>query len=124
MAHERTNGTGCFKIKSSNGVGSYGEVIAWNWSETMIDGINQWYGEKEDWVEQNENAVTGHYTQMIDPTHLYIGMGTFCTKEALYYNTTVGEYTSESGLDETQGTGTGQIIQTLEIAKSYLNGIY
>ena len=41
----------------------------------MLDGIEQCYAEKQDWVKQNANAVTGHYTQMIDPENLYVWNG-------------------------------------------------
>ncbi len=32
MAHTRTNGASCFEIQSPNGIRSYGEILAWNWS--------------------------------------------------------------------------------------------
>ena len=121
-AHERTNGNSCFEISSPNGVRSWGEVLAWNWSDSMIPGINQWYGEKEDWVNQTEGAVTGHYTQMIDPTNLYVGLGTFCSDEVYYYNTTAGEFSSESGLSEAQMGMSGSCVQLLEMSLDNLNG--
>lgn len=124
MDHVRTNGNSCFAIQSPRSVQSWGEVIAWNWGETMVSGINQWYGEKGDWVNQNANAVTGHYTQMIDPKNLYIGMGTFCSEISQYYNTTVGEFSSYTGLDETQGTGIADCIQILEVNNNFLNNNY
>lgn len=124
LAHARTNGKSIWNLRGPNGVGSYGEVIAWNWSKSMVYAVNQWYEEKADWVNQTSGAVTGHYTQMIDPEHLYVGLGTFCTYSASYYNTTVGEYSSKRGLDETRGTATGTIIQTLEVKNSSLSGSY
>ena len=50
MDHQRPNGTMCFSQASPNGVKSWGEVLAWNNSNDMITGIDQWYGEKQDWV--------------------------------------------------------------------------
>jgi hypothetical protein len=123
MGHTRTNGSSCFNIESPNGVRSYGEVLAWNWSKNMVYAVNQWYSEKSDWVNST-GGVTGHYTQMIDPEHLYIGLGTFCTNSASYYSTTAGEYSSKNGLDETRGTATGTCIQTLEVQDSLLSGDY
>ncbi|MDD7219727.1 MAG: Ig-like domain-containing protein [Clostridia bacterium] len=124
MAHKRTNGKSCFAIQSPAYVQSYGEVIAWNLTDTMVAGIEQWYAEKEDWVTQNPKKQTGHYTQMIDPNNSYIGLGTFCSKKALSYNTTVGEFNSSSGLDETQGKPVDDCIQILEFSNSYCNGNY
>ena len=121
MDHVRTNGKSCFAIQSPNSVRSYGEVIAWNWGETMVAGINQWYAEKRDWVNQDTSKVTGHYTQMIDPKNLYVGLGTFCSETSRYYNTTAGEYSFRTGLDETQGTGIQDCVQLLEVSNSYLN---
>lgn len=124
IAHMRTNGYSCFALVSPGSVCSYGEVLAWNWSETMLKGIQQWYAEKQDWVEQNTNKVTGHYTQMIDPENLYIGLATFCSETTKYYNTTAGEFSSVSGLNESKGTGTGSVIQTLEVNNSYITNVY
>ena len=59
MAHQRTNGRAWSKISSPNHVRSFGEVLAWNWGKTMTDGIEQWYSEKSDWVNQVPGAVTG-----------------------------------------------------------------
>ena len=44
MDHQRPNGTMCFSQASPNGVKSWGEVLAWNNSNDMITGIDQWYG--------------------------------------------------------------------------------
>ncbi len=122
IEHTRPNGTICFTLHSPNGVGSYGEVLAWNWSDTMIRGINQWYAEKEIWVNGG-SGVTGHYTQMIDPSNTYVGLGCFCTTDTIYYNTTCGEFSSRSGLDETMASGTNNVIQTVEVLKSALSNI-
>lgn len=124
MDHTRTNGDSCFAITSPQGVDSYGEVIAWNGTETMVSGINQWYEEKADWVKQNSNAVTGHYTQMIAPENRYIGLGTFCSDSALYYNTTVGEFSYQTGLNEAQGRGYSDCVQILEVNRAYLGSSY
>ena len=121
--HMRTNGDNCFALKSPNGIGSYGEVLAWNWSSYMTNGIDQWYGEKTDWVNQTEGAVTGHYTQMIDPKNLYVGLGTFCNYYTHYYNTTAGEFSSFRNMDESRMGMTGKCIQLVEVNKNYLNNI-
>ena len=120
MDHERLNKKSIWSLQGPKGGFSCGEVIAWNGSETMVDGINQWYEEKSDWVNNNTSAVTGHYTQMIDPSHTYVGLGTFCSKSAHFYNTTVGEFSCDSDLDETRGKSVKQCIRIIEVSKDYL----
>lgn len=79
-SHTRPNGTDCFSVQH-NGVNSWGEVLAWNYSG-MMHGIEQWYEEKGDWVK-NTGAVTGHYTSMINPENLYIGLGCLNVRKAV-----------------------------------------
>lgn len=123
MNHIRTNGNGCFDIQSPNGVQSYGEVLAWNWTDDMLMGIEQWYSEKKDWVNKNRYAVTGHYTIMINPNNTYVGLGTFCSDSGMYHNTTAGEFLSSSAnLDKTHGKAIKDCIQKLEVSKSALDG--
>ncbi len=122
LAHVRPNGTICFTLSSPNGVGSFGEVLAWNWSTSMVPGIEQWYSEKEIWVNGG-SGETGHYTQMIDPENLYVGLGTFCTTNTMYYNTTCGEFSSYPNLKETMGAAKKGITQTIEIPESAMTKV-
>lgn len=103
MQHIRLNGYDCFAISSPNGVRSFGEVLAWNNTKKFLQGIEQWYGEKSDWVG-NTDGVTGHYTQMIDPDNIYVGLATFVNANARYSTTTAGEFTSQKNLDYSLGT--------------------
>lgn len=114
IAHTRPNGTSCFTLKSPNGIQSYGEVLAWNYSQKFLPGIEQWYEEKADWVNQNSSAVTGHYTQMIDPDNIYAGYATFINPDAKYPTTTSGEYSSYVDMDETSGPDISNCTQTIE----------
>lgn len=121
MDHKRLNGESIWGITGPNGIRSFGEVIAWNWSETMTQGIDQWYGEKYDWVN-NTGGVTGHYTQMINPNNRYVGLGTFCSKSVKYYNTTAGEFSGDlNNPDTSRGKSTGNIIQTLEVSNELIS---
>ena len=120
--HLRTNGNDCFSFDYPDEQKNWGEVLAWNWSDTVLEGIEQWYGEKEDWVNKTEGAVTGHYTSMIDPSNLYIGLGTFCSDQARFYNTTAGEFSFFEDMDETPAGTDGECIQKLEVNTSYLSG--
>lgn len=114
IAHTRPNGTSGFTLKSPNGIQSYGEVLAWNYTQKFLPGIEQWYEEKADWVNQNSNAVTGHYTQMIDPDNIYAGYATFINPDAQYPTTTSGEYSSYADMDETSGPDISNCTQTIE----------
>ena len=101
--HIRLNGYDCFAISSPNGIVSYGEVLAWNNTKKFLQGVEQWYREKAAWVG-NTNGVTGHYTQMIDPDNIYVGLATFVNANAQYSTTTAGEFTSQKNLDYSLGT--------------------
>lgn len=118
-SHTRPNGESPFSIGRIGA--SAGEVLAWNQSLSMIPGIEQWYGEKGDWVSQNSNRVTGHYTSMINPSNTYVGIGCMVTDYGLYRNTTCGRFSSTSAaLDETMAAGVSGCIQVIEIKKSAL----
>jgi hypothetical protein len=120
--HERPNGTRCFSLQAPGGLSSEAEVLAWNSasSASMVTGINQWYSEKEDWVNQNPDAVTGHYTSMIDPGNRYIGLGAFVSVFGAWRCSISGEFSSidDTGFSETGMTG--KCIQTIEIEEDRL----
>lgn len=48
MYHSRLNGKSVFDFKYPGNGWPTSEVLAWNWSESMLMGIEQWYSEKED----------------------------------------------------------------------------
>ena len=116
IAHERPNGQMCFSVRSPGGEQSWAEDLAWNFSKGMLQGIEQWYGEKTAWVK-NTGGVTGHYTSMIDPEYRYIGLGTFYVPGARFANATAAELSFRTGLDETISKSTGKCIQTVEVRK-------
>ena len=117
MAHARLNGKRCFSV-SYNKISSWGEVLAWNYNKTMVSGINQWYGEKSDWVGKVSGKVTGHYTSMIDPSNTYIGLGDFYNDNAYYPNTVAGEFSGGTGLDETMQEAYSDVMQKVEVKES------
>ena len=116
-AHTRPNEKSCFTI-NYNGNQSWGEVLAWNYNGNMVDGVNQWYEEKNDWVNET-GGVTGHYTQMIDPKNKYVGLGAFVIKGEKYICIS-GEYSSYNGLEEKFVGVTGEYDQVIEIPASKL----
>lgn len=118
--HDRPNGESWFELKDPTGHQSWGEVLAWNMDDTMLEGIEQWYSEKEDWVDQT-GYVTGHYTSMIDPDNQYVALATFLNPDATFVNTTSGEFSSESDLNEKINTMSSECIQTIEVENSLLS---
>lgn len=119
--HTRPNGQSCFRLKSPKGISSFNEVLAWSSSSSMVTGVNQWYREKEDWVHGND-AVTGHYTAMIDPNARYVGLGLFTSSKGAWPSATCGRFSSASQLDSTKASAVSNCVQTVEVQQSYLSG--
>lgn len=116
--HTRPNGKTCFTVKYK-GEQSWGECLAWN-NSGIMEGIEQWYGEKEDWVEQNKKAVTGHYTNMISPNTRYIGLGGFVRTEGGWHGI-AGEFSSVNSSGESQNNLKGKYIQKIEAKNNKLS---
>lgn len=120
--HARHNGKDVFS--AAYGVRANGEVIAWNGSINMIPGVNQWYKEKQDWLNACaglDHGVTGHYTQMIDPSHTYVGLGLFKASGILYGSALVGEYCcSTANLSQTFLPVYTGVYQKFDVLTEYL----
>lgn len=121
--HKRLNGESIWDFAYPAGGRVAGEIIAYNWGTSVISSINQWYDEKSDWVNNNTSAVTGHYTQMIDPSNTYIGLATFYSDSVYWRNTTLAHMGKGSGLDETPMPAVDSCIQTVEIKTEYISSI-
>ncbi len=120
--HSRLNGKDWHTI-TYNGISSWAEVLAYNYGTSMVSGINQWYQEKNDWVNQVAGEVTGHYTSMIDPDNTYVGLGDFYTEASGYPNTLAGEFDSNAkALDQTMQAAPSNVMQKIEVKKSYVTG--
>lgn len=120
LQHDRPNGKSCFTVKSPHSVAACAEVLAWNTSDSMMRGIEQWYDEKEDWVKQNDRAVTGHYTSIINPENTYVGIGTFLSENGYYSNTTCGRFAEGTGYDTAMMPAVPDCMQIIEVVKSAL----
>ena len=122
-SHTRPNGKSCFTISASNGVDAYAEVLAWG-GNTIVSAINNWYGERDDWVKQTKNAITGHYTYMISPRTTHMGManfngvgaGEFSNEEWVNYYDTGNVVFDEKPLPTAK-----KVIQTVEVKQSDLS---
>lgn len=120
LDHVRPNGEICFTL-SHGGNGSYAEDLAWNYSGIM-QGIEQWYDEKEAWVEQDSSRETGHYTSMINPEYLSCGLAAFELAEEDVWITTAGEFSYDE-LDETASGLSGAYTQIIEISEDAVDKI-
>lgn len=118
--HIRPNGKSCSSLKH-NGIRSVEEDLAWNGSGDILYGINQWYGEKKDWVNDT-GEETGHYTSMINPANTYIGVGAFDSSVSTSgWGTVCAEFQRTSGLDETQASAIGKCKQWIEVTNDSLD---
>ncbi len=112
-SHTRPNNQSCFSIRHGNEQ-SWAENLAWNYSGLMA-GIEQWYGEKNDWVNQDTSKVTGHYTSLINPNYRYIGLGSFVRSTGGWYGV-AGEFSSSAN-SQSQSKVKGKYVQTMEVSK-------
>lgn len=118
IGHDRPNGQSCFSLRPLN-LYNANETLAWNWESSMVPGIEQWYEEKEDWIAQKENAVTGHYTAMISPSNTYVGLGCMVSEYGVFESTLCGRFGSEKNMvDETMAAPVKGCIQLIEIQSS------
>lgn len=113
-SHTRPNGQSCFSILHKNEQ-SWAENLAWNYSGLMA-GIEQWYSEKNDWVNQNKNAVTGHYTSLINPNYRFIGLGSFVRDSGGWHGVSA-EFSSSNTGSQSQSKVNGKVTQTIEVGK-------
>lgn len=102
------------------GVSTNAENIAWNFSRPAVSailaGIDQWYDEKSDWVNNTSGAVTGHYTSMINPNMKYIGLAGFYNENARY-RMTVCNQMSVSGTHNASTAGIGGTVMQKTLVK-------
>lgn len=115
QSHTRPNGQRCFSVVTNNREQSWAENLAWNYSGLM-EGIEQWYGEKSDWVNQT-GEVTGHYTSIINPSYCAVGVGTFRLSSGGWY-AVAQEFSYKDSLDAQKDTGEGSCVQYMEVQGS------
>lgn len=109
-------------IWAPGGTTSYAENLAWNRANDMLYGINQWYGEKNDWVNQT-GRVTGHYESLITPEYQYIAVSSFLNDET-GRNTTSAEFCMDwkmGSKDESMSSVSGTTVQTIDVDKTQIS---
>lgn len=115
QSHTRPNGERCFTVTTSNNEKSWAENLAWNYSGLMA-GIEQWYGEKDDWVNKT-GKTTGHYTSIISPGYNYVAVGAFRLTSGGWYSV-AQEFSYKSSLDEQKNSEQGKCTQYMEVQGS------
>lgn len=120
-AHTRLNGTKWSTVRTMNGEQSSAENLAWNY-DGLMEGIEQWYGEKGDWVKQTEGAVTGHYTSIINPYHTYVGVGAFRLSSGGWYSV-AQEFSHKNSMDEHKDDSQGACVQYMEVTGSAVKSL-
>lgn len=108
---------------SGYGVNTNYENVAWNFSrptvDAIINGINQWYGEKNEW-ETGGSGVTGHYTSMINPNSKYIGLAGFYNSDGAFRMTVTNQISFSQGLDEGVAGVGGKVYQKTLVNPAYV----
>ncbi len=117
LEHTRPNGRPWYTAKTTNGEQSWAENLAWNYNGLM-HGIEQWYGEKTDWVNST-GKVTGHYESIISTRYQYVAVSAFQMKEGAVYPVTVAqEFSDKAVMDSQKSDVSGSTVQDMEIAGS------
>ncbi|SER06884.1 Putative cell wall binding repeat-containing protein [Lachnospiraceae bacterium NE2001] len=125
--HVRPNSTGTHanSMPTINGTKIWLENLAANSSSStnLVTAINQWYGEKNLYV--NGQSGYGHYQLMINPKITCFGMGIFNNPDSYYKNYIAGEFSHSFGSDDMHATFRydGTYIQLVEIKTSYIDEI-
>ncbi len=123
--HTRPNGEASFTAFQVSG--SRSENIAWNYGGSSVfkTAMGQFYEEKQDWLDQNSSAVTGHYTSIISPTYKYVGVAGFmpdnCTNG---WCAVACDFSSSQGSMSSYSSPAGNYIQKLEFSPSNVTTIY
>lgn len=120
QAHTRPNGKICFTATTDNNIGTSAENLAWNYSG-MMEGIEQWYGEKNDWVNKT-GKETGHYESLIRPELRAVGLGAFRLTSGGWY-AVAQEFSFEDTLDAYKNPGKGNCVQYMEVQGSNVSAL-
>jgi len=109
--HIKTTGEDCWR--SSYDVASFAEVLAWGGN--IPGGISLWYSERSAWLS-GSTSISAHYAALINPSNTYCGIAGF-------NNTQAGEFTNQSGLDESKIDVSQYNSQLAEIGAAYVSGV-
>ena len=124
LSHDRPNGSSCFTCKVGDLKYGSSEVLAWNYSDTMVTGIDQFYEEKSDWVNRDSSKVTGHYEAMINPSNTFVGIGCFTSDQITYGYPTIlcGRFSGGSGNADKPSSALKGCYVPVQVEKDFVSG--
>ena len=89
----------------------------------LMRSIEQYYAEKSNLVNKT-GGITGHYTNMINPNMVYVGVGAFkASDHSMPYVYSAMELANASGINENKDNFQGSAIQKVEISNNRINSI-
>ena len=99
------------------------ENLAWN-NSGINKAIQQWYGEKADFIKKKNGAAvsgqTGHYKSLIDPQFTHMGIAAFRNSKAPYGGVTAAQALASSGNSESLVGTYGKAVLYTEATESKL----
>ena len=99
------------------------ENLAWN-NSGINKAIQQWYGEKADFIKKKNGAAvsgqTGHYKSLIDPQFTHMGIAAFRNSKAPYGGVTAAQALASSGNSEPLVGTYGKAVLYTEATESKL----
>ena len=99
------------------------ENLAWN-NSGINKAIQQWYGEKADFIKKKNGAAvsgqTGHYKSLIDPQFTHMGIAAFRNSKAPYGGVTAAQALASSGNSESLVGIYGKAVLYTEVTESKL----
>ncbi|NQN57193.1 LPXTG cell wall anchor domain-containing protein [Streptococcus suis] len=124
LGHIRWTDKSVFTVDTDNPeiVAVRSENLAWNFGrsgEAMLTAIEQFYAEKEDFVNQTPDAVVGHYVSLINPNYTHTALSAFLSAGNDGWTGVAQHFTVGDTSEEAVGLY-GDAVQILEAKEDYL----
>ena len=125
--HMRLNGKDTFSV-TSNGLSRNSEDLSYYYKmdgedAQMREGVLLWYMEKKGWLNREDisnGTEVRHYTSIINPSYIYIGLGCFYNEDVPYPVTLAGELSRKGNTDRTMLEEKHNVIQKIEVQDGFL----
>ncbi|HGO5512520.1 TPA: LPXTG cell wall anchor domain-containing protein [Streptococcus suis subsp. hashimotonensis] len=124
LGHIRWTDKSVFTVDTDNPeiVAVRSENLAWNFGrsgDAMLTAIEQFYAEKEDFVNQTPDAVVGHYVSLINPNYTHTALSAFLSAGNDGWTGVAQHFTVGDTSEEAVGLY-GDAVQILEAKEDYL----
>ena len=124
LGHIRWTDKSVFTVDTDNPeiVAVRAENLAWNFGrsgDAMLTAIEQFYAEKEDFVNQTLDAVVGHYVSLINPNYTHTALSAFLSAGNDGWTGVAQHFTVGDTSEEAVGLY-GDAVQILEAKEDYL----